>query len=214
MIEDTRRIKKEIISIAALCCFIPMVAYAAPYKPAFIEDLSTVERLDENIDLGDKVIDLSISYQTSNGQIPSALYRSHSPENIKGWIRHSWPIFKRFLAQHNIPTTDCRRNYNLNMFVVTPTIMDERDRFEEAPWSADVVRGKNDRIYGYYTATKEIKNNSTILVTDWVGHRENVILVHEMTHYWYDRMCIRPHWNGSSEHFARAFQSYYEMRAP
>ena len=100
MIEDLKGIKKEIISITILCCMIPMVAYAAPYRPAFIEDLSTVERLDESLSLGDKVIDLSISYQTSNGQIPSALYKSHSPENIKGWIQHSWPVFKSFLAQY------------------------------------------------------------------------------------------------------------------
>jgi hypothetical protein len=186
-------------------------AFAEPYKPPIISDVQTIEYRNNNLRLDDRSIKLSISYQRELGQIDSDLYRSHNPEHMESLIVDSWPLMKRFLTSYAIPYSDCRYNYNLNIFIVNNNVLYDSARFEGF-FSGNRGYYSPGIIYGFYDPTLKIKNNSAIILTNVNRNKDDFIFVHEMAHYWFDRLCVANHWRYHDEEFSIRFQEYYEER--
>jgi hypothetical protein len=201
--------KKNVLNLIIVCCLISVSASAAPYKPRIITDVATVEYTKEDLRLDDRSVDLSISYQASSNQIINNLYISYSPDYIRSFIRSSWLVMKDYLRSQNIPTNDCRDNYNINMFVMNNDILFDPARYDSY---FKKPHNKSWGAYGFYDSTLERERDSAILVTDVNAYQNNITMSHELGHYWWDRLCLGRHWTGSPENFARSFHSYYESR--
>ncbi|MAG25752.1 hypothetical protein CMI47_09260 [Candidatus Pacearchaeota archaeon] len=197
-----------ILKFALVCCILPGLAIAEPYKPRIISDVPTIEARASIIELSDRSIDVSFSYQTGGGRIYSDLYTEFNPDYLSSLITSSWPILKRYLEEQEIPTRDCRHiEYNLNIFAVNTNILLDEVRFAEF-WTKNPQ--KTTGIYGLFDPTTRVQNESAILVSNFEGHMLNIIFVHEMGHYWWNRLCVATHWPAGAENFSMSFQRYYE----
>jgi hypothetical protein len=202
-------IRRGVLSLVFLSCLIPSSVFADPYKPPVISDVRTIEYSKQDLRLNDRSIDLSISYQVRHSNINDSLYESHNPEHIYYVINDTWVLLNQFLRSKNISSRDCRRDYNLNIFILGTEILFDSERFR----AFFVEKNRPSSVlYGYYDSTVEIEKNSVILLTNVGRSRNDSVFAHELAHYWWDRLCIANHWQYSSENFALRFQDYYEDR--
>jgi predicted SprT family Zn-dependent metalloprotease len=111
------------------------------------------------------------------------------------------------MRANNVPYKDCRSDYNIHIFIVNKSVLDDPSRF------GSYFRNNNRQetsLLGYYDSTLEIEKNSVLLVAN-IDYRVNdALLAHELSHYWWDRMCLGRYWQYGTEHFSDAFQEYYE----
>jgi hypothetical protein len=125
-------------------------------------------------------------------------------------VKRTSVVMDSFLKERNVTIEDCRGSkYNLIVTVVSKDILQDDVRFRDfykKRFGVEKLVGRT--LYGYYDSTPEIKNNSSILITD-VGSSNEEVLAHELAHYWWDRMCIGAKISGTSEAFAQAFDQYY-----
>ena len=197
-----------ILKFVLVCCILPGLAIAEPYKPRIISDVPTTETRASIIELSDRSIDVSFSYQTNGGRIYSDLYTEFNPDYLSSLITGSWPILKRYLEEQEIPTRDCRHiEYNLNIFALNTNVLLDRVRFAEF-WRKNPQ--KTTEIFGMFDPTTSIQNESAMFISNWEGHMLNIIFVHEMGHYWWNRLCVATHWPAGAENFSMSFQRYYE----
>lgn len=205
-----------LIGAKKLSCFlalliIPNFCYAnkGVYKPPLIADVETVKKDGGNLKLSDREVEFTVSYQLSSSGIDRGIYSTHSPENIRYVMKDSWGLLKGYLRSKGVPYEDCRQNYNIHIFVVNNSVLSDTDRFS--------LFFKRYGIYptnllGYYDSTLEIDRNSIILISKVNYHDNNALLAHELSHYWWDRMCLGEHFGDGSESFADQFQEYYEAQ--
>jgi len=205
-------VRKTLTSLALL---IPLVAFAEPYKPVNIDDVPTKMHSEGYMQLADRTLQYSISYQTRSSEIDPELYAAYDPDHIKYVIKDSFNLLIEFLDSHDAEHTDCRGNYNIHIFIVTRELLAESSRFYDLTESYGI---RPKAIWGYYSSTKKIRANSAILVGNIDSRRNDGILVHELTHYWWDRMCLQWYWKKAeddycvSENFANTFEDYYKAR--
>tara|TARA_A200000159_G_C7338331_1_gene346019 strand:- start:6655 stop:7302 length:648 start_codon:yes stop_codon:yes gene_type:complete len=174
------------------------------YKMNMISDIPTKTESFLSDSKSGKTVHYSLSYQTSPAS--SDLKLSHSPSRVIKVMERSSSIINSYLSRRGFRTSDCRgERYNLNIFVVNKSLLQQRGRFKSY-FNANMVGAV---LYGYYDSTPEIKYNSTILVANIARSLNDEILAHEIAHYWWDRLCIASFTKETSEDFARSFQLYY-----
>jgi len=199
------------LSLALICCLVSSDTFAGPYKPSIISDVSTIEHRKSNLRLNDRSIELSISYQEESDKINQDLYRSYNPEHIDFLIKDSWTLLKSFMTEYRIPYSDCRLDYNLNIFVVSNEVLYDTSRFADffSKYGEYYTPGV---IFGFYDPTLNVKNNSAILLTNVSVGLNDIIFIHEMSHYWFARLCVETNWPYHDEEFSVRFQEYYKAR--
>ena len=200
--------------IKKLSCFlavilIPNFCYADAYKPSFISDIRTEEKDGGHIRLSDRSVEFTLSYQTSSSGIDKGIYAAHSPDNVRYMVKDSWEVLKQFLRSKSVPYEDCREDYNIHIFVVNKSVFSEPERFKAFFKKYNL---QQTSLLGYYDSTLEIERNSVILVSDVSSYSNNALLAHELSHYWWDRMCLGSYFKNGSESFADQFQDYYEVQ--
>jgi len=203
----TSRLKSASYLLATL--IIPTLCYADAYKPSFLSDIQTVEQESGDIQLSDRSVEFTLSYQASDRGVDKSLYVHHSPQHVKYIMKDSWTVLKQFLRAKDIPYRDCRENYNIHIFVVDRSVLYDRGRFSDYFVESGI---KSTVLWGYYDSTLEIEKNSVLLVANINSDINDALLAHEMSHYWWDRMCIARYWPSDTEDFADAFQEYYEAQ--
>ena len=204
-----RRITHSFIFLS--CLLVPSKSYSdsETYKPPIISDVPTIEHSDGSLRLSDRSVDFSISYQERGYVINNDLYLSHNPEYLKLNIIDSWTLLKQFLVLNRIPTSDCRSNYNINIFILEPDILYDTERFDGYFLN---ITGKSAGVYGFYDSTPAVERNSAIMLTNINATKNKSVLAHELAHYWFDRLCVATHWSKGSENFALSFEAYYKER--
>lgn len=175
-------------------------------KPRIISDIKTMTVANTSMKIGKITVNYSVSYQSVDNSLSINSWLSDSPRQIDSYIYNSSSNIIRFVTSNNIPVEDCKgEEYNLNVFSLDRATMMQRDRFTSLISSANLPQ----EIWGFYDPTFETKNNSAILISN-INHNRNLIsLHHEMAHYWWDRLCIDRHWNGTTESFAVAYENYF-----
>ena len=157
-----------------------------------------------------KVI-VSLSYQLSDGVPISSIRNSHKPQFIERVAKNTERLIFPFLKNKGFYGEECRGyEYNLIIFVVSKSILQDNNRFRNFFMTASPGHSmEGHTLYGYYDSTLEIKNDSTILVTDVGGQLNEEVLAHELSHYWWDRLCVASKIKQDPEEFSREFQNYY-----
>ena len=181
------------------------------YLMPVISDLNTTVAFSKNITSGGRDVRVSLAYETSQGKPIYTIYRSHDPEYVQQIFNKTSVLLNSFLKTKGVTRQECRgTSYNLNIIVVSKKVLQDKVRFRgfyQAYFGTANLDGRV--LYGYYDSTKEVPNNSTILVTDITPWLNEEVLAHELAHYWWDRLCLVSNFNISSEQFAQEFQSYY-----
>jgi hypothetical protein len=164
--------------------------------------------------LGARTLHVTLLYQSHGGRPLRHLYASHPPHFVGQLVRRSSYVMDDFLAHRGLSVRDCRGTpYNLIIYIVDKSVLSNQKRFGDIYRDhPELAMNYGQTLYGYYSSTPLVDRNSTILVTD-VGHTLNQeVLAHEMSHYWWDRLCLNARLSETSEDFARAFDDYFMNR--
>lgn len=197
-------IRLAIISLSILTGCDAKGAEPKAYKTLVISDIETHTDFFSTDMTSGIPLRYSLSYQKTNESIGLRSY--HSNTMVKNVVRNSSNALYTFLKSKGLELKDCRgSSYNLNIFVIKKSLLQERERFRSFFHS----HREGSVLYGYYDSTKEIRNNSTVIVANIKESLNEEILAHELAHYWWDRLCIASYSRETSEDFARSFQNYY-----
>ena len=185
------------------------------YKLPIISDVETVISISKAVPTKKRSVQLTLLYESRKGKPIPYIYKAYNPRYVEEMVKRTSVAMDSFLKERGVTIEDCRGNkYNLIVTVVSKDILQDDVRFRDfyrTRFGVEKLVGRT--LYGYYDSTPEIKNNSSILITD-VGASNKEVLAHELAHYWWDRMCIGAKISGTSEAFAQAFDSYYLRSRP
>lgn len=120
-------------------------------------------------------------------------------------INLSQSIFK-FAEKNNLPIRECRRNLSLEIYDIEFNLLNDKTRF--TGWESN--QPEATKIQGLYLPLIDKESKvSGIFLTERVGIEKELLLGHELAHYWYDRLCWSRHWIGGTEDFANKFERFY-----
>lgn len=196
-----------VFCLTAFCLLLAPASFAGSLKPAVINDIRTVEHNSGTLGLAGKKMEYSISYQFGGRQTQAQLVEVYTIPYMEGMMKDVWQIMDNFLESKSIPSYDCRPNYNLNFFVISPEEMLREDRF------AYYFRINNLRpslVYAFYDTTPDVYAESAIILTNLGQPQNNFSVAHELAHYWWDRLCVANHYDSGGEAFALEFEAHYK----
>lgn len=109
-----------------------------------------------------------------------------------------------FIKLNNLVPNNCVDNENLQIYSLS---------FEQLNLHARSYN-INNKILGLYVP-KAIENEygtdtSIILISKQNNYWTKVLFNHELSHYWYDRLCLSSQWS-DAEDFALKYEKYYKQ---
>jgi len=126
-------------------------------------------------------------------------------EVSKNTMRYLFP----FLKEKKLKKVECgTRPQLLKIFVVSFQTLNDRSRFSISSIENKGVSNSTS-IVGYYDPTHYDWNSDSIILTNISKTRNNRLLAHEISHYFYNRFCIKTQTLQNTEPFAQEFESYY-----
>jgi len=106
---------------------------------------------------------------------------------------------------------ECRTPRKLNIYHIAPeTLLDPR-RFNQFPKENRSTRKSGHVLWALFDPKERNSETSAIYLTDKETFNQE-LLAHEISHYWYERMCIYRVTTYDTESFAQRFQKYYMQR--
>lgn len=123
-----------------------------------------------------------------------------------------------YLGQEGIPISECSPSLHLDLYTIEYSVLNNHSRF--ADWGPE--NGVTDKttfeVWALFDPMKYDRSTSSIMLTDHGSWANEILLAHETSHYWYDRLCLGLSVHGGTEAFAQSFQAHYERymeaRAP
>ena len=134
---------------------------------------------------------------------------SYSENFVKNVSKNTMNHLFSFLKKKNLKKANCgSKPQLLKIFVVSLNTLNDRVRF---PISSLENLGVNSgsSIIGYYDPTHYDYMSDSIILTDISKERNNKLLAHEISHYFYNRFCIKTQTFQNTEPFAQEFEIYY-----
>jgi len=127
-----------------------------------------------------------------------------SPEFVQREVKIINDSIKRYAQNKGFPTDICKE-VNLDIYIVSPSVINDKNRYP-------VTENNVDDRWAMYDPYTEDPDTSSILLTDRDSLIiDRVLLGHEMSHYFYDTMCWDQYWIGGTESLAIDFQGFYSM---
>jgi hypothetical protein len=182
------------------------------YSPELLDGIRLVEVERKSFSVRGIEVDYALAYQSDDGEHPNAsLLLTHIPSEVSNLFETASLAVLGFLETKKLSIKDCKSNaFNVNLFIVSKSTMQDRGRFAKAlRMSPQEVPYE---VWGFYDSTRSILNNSAIIIGDIALQYKASTLHHETAHYWWDRVCVRDNWTGTTENFASAYQAYHETR--
>lgn len=100
---------------------------------------------------------------------------------------------------------ECIANSNLEIFQVDLKTLNST-KFQDQ----SVTPG--GQTWGLYDPRVNDYNVSSIILTEHGYNMDRVIFAHELSHYWYDRLCWSSGWTKTPEQFALGFEDYLSRK--
>jgi len=138
---------------------------------------------------------LFVSY-CSSGEIPDAFIK----DKVKGM---SINVF-RFIDTLSLKRKESRTNISLDIFEVTGDQLNDRRRF--SAWHT--MNPDSKPLWALYDPRAIEVSKSSIMITDQGKEWNDIILGHELSHYWFDRFGLEGSWGKDLESFAVDFETY------
>jgi hypothetical protein len=115
---------------------------------------------------------------------------------IKQEIVNDTAIIFNYVDSLNFPINECIQNRNVDIYQIDIKTLNGLG-FSKS----NAVR------WGLYDPRSE--TTSSIMLTEHGSSWNKIILAHELSHYWFDRMCWNKYWEGTPEDFALEFERFY-----
>lgn len=156
----------------------------------------------------------SFSFNLDERELPvvynyCSLNNSISLEFITKEIVETTSAIFEFALSYGLSKEECAYNYKLEIYNVSMTTLNS---------SKFVDHKKGNVIWGVYDPRVDETIVSSIILTDHGTEQNRLTLGHEMSHYWYDRMCWSGSWRekdkdlSSNETFAQRFERFYQKK--
>jgi hypothetical protein len=113
-----------------------------------------------------------------------------------------------FLAEKELSVSSECRSMDLNLHQLSMEVLNDRGRFNEWQPQNRVPSDSSMNIWALYDPLFEDPSISSIYLTDH-GSSNVGSLAHELSHYWFDRLCIYRQWTDGTEAFAVEFEGWY-----
>lgn len=115
----------------------------------------------------------------------------------------------RFITNKGLPIARCSAKH-LDIYVVSHATLNNHNRFRD--WGlANGVKNRNTfALWALYDPMRSQPERASILLTTRTQWANEILLAHELAHYWYDQFCLALSWFDGTESFALAFQAVYE----
>lgn len=107
-----------------------------------------------------------------------------------------------FASSLGLAHTECAPLEKLEIYKISTEMLNDRKRFSK--WSNQSL----GKIWGLYDPRLDETGIASIMLTEH-GDWDKVTLAHELSHYWYDRLCWNKNWSKSDEQFALDFEKYF-----
>ncbi len=169
-----------VISLRASAAF----AYPQAYRTPELDDLAFDSESPTVVDADGRRITIQMSRLHADLQV----WNSYPKDEVTGEIVAHWRILRAYLSRAGISDQDCRMDYNLNLFVVPASMLMSRARFQSI-YTANHIPD-SQHLLGYYDPTLAVDRNSMIVLSDTTPAGNRSLLAHELTHYWWDRLCL------------------------
>ena len=171
-------------------------------------DLSFSSVNDNALQGGRYTLKHDIFYQTPNNSRAGP----YNPETLSPIVHRASTEVISFLNKTNIVHSDCHPELELNIYHVNSSVLNDHDRFREWGPANNIQDRASFTLWALYDPMKYSRTESSIFLTDHGAWANEILLAHEMAHYWYDRLCIALSFPYGTEAFAKRFESHYESK--
>jgi hypothetical protein len=114
-----------------------------------------------------------------------------------------------FLRRKKLKRMSCGlKPQSLILYIVSGKVLNDRSRFSISSLENNGL-SNNSYIIGYYDPTHYDSETDSIMLTNISTVRNNILLAHELSHYFYNRFCAKSQTLQNTEPFAVEFQDYY-----
>jgi hypothetical protein len=134
----------------------------------------------------------------------------YGPEIVRPIVHRASVEIVRFLNENNTAHSDCHPELELNLYHVNSSVLNDHARFREWGPANNIQDRASFTLWALYDPMKYSRTESSIFLTDHGAWANEILLAHEMAHYWYDRLCIALSFPYGTEAFAKRFEKYYE----
>ena len=134
---------------------------------------------------------------------------SYSKDFVKSVARSTIFHLKNFMKLKGLEIRACGlRPQRLHIYVVSSIVLNDRRRFS-IKFLENKYIGNEPDLIGYYDPTHYDFRTDSIIITHVSDNRNNSLLAHEISHYFYNRFCINIQTMQNTEPFAVEFEDYY-----
>ena len=186
-----------IYSVFSYLVLLSTSVFASDYRPVQDQPWKSCERNYHVAEYGEKLYSVSYSFCTVGGGI--------SVEDIRPQLKRSTQLIFEFAKSRGYKGEQCVANSKLEIYDVKLETLNDPGRFPA--WTNASPNG----IIGLYDPRINDYNTSSLILTG-SSDKWKLIFAHELSHYWYDRLC----WNKydpDPERFAMDFERFYNSRS-
>jgi len=116
----------------------------------------------------------------------------------------------RYLEKRQLPTGECSPKLQVDLYSIEYAALNDHNRFTEWGPENGVTDKSTFAVWALYDPMKYDRSISSIMLTDHGAWANEILLAHETSHYWYDRLCLGLAVGGGTEAFAQGFQAHYQ----
>ncbi len=139
--------------------------------------------------------DLTLNYRACLDDISATF--------LKGEILGATQAIFSFAEFHDLRRLECSNDLKLEIYEVGMKILNDKTRFSK------YQNMGNLSAWGLYDPRPFQPSISTMILTNHGDRWNKVTIAHELSHYWFDRLCWNRLWEKSPEDFAMDFEKYY-----
>tara|TARA_A100001011_G_scaffold389500_2_gene471112 strand:- start:5850 stop:6515 length:666 start_codon:yes stop_codon:yes gene_type:complete len=132
---------------------------------------------------------------------------TYNERMVASTVQKSSELFMRYLDDLGLYYNQCLAVKNLDIYYISKSVMADSRRFNQNPSANKETQKVGHVLWALYDPMPQ-SESSVIYITDRGSYSEEM-LAHEVSHYWFDRLCIYRETTVDTETFAQKFQKYY-----
>ena len=176
-------------------------ASSSLWRPRYLSGLSLLEAYQDNLIIENYSIEYDYSYEDNISNIP------YKKEKLNFLLKESYRYSINKIHKLGITPIDCKDDLNVHFVQLDGQTLNNNERF--GSWKT-INNETLDTLYGVYDPTIGTYRNSVISFMI-LPEGSNSLIIHEMSHYWYDRFCIYDASSMKTETFAKSVENDYSL---
>jgi hypothetical protein len=114
-----------------------------------------------------------------------------------------------FMETQRLPLGHCKSDH-LDLYILDHDLLNDHSRFTEWGPANGVTDKRTFTLWALFDPLRNRPGEVAALLTEKGLWADEILLAHEMAHYWYEQMCTALSWREGTESFALALEEVYE----